>query len=333
MASQYEYGKRALRSGDRLRKSGKQQKVPLVSIVTPSYNKAEFIGETILSVRNQTYSRMEHIIIDGGSTDGTIDVIKKYEGTYDMHWVSEPDNGQSDAVNKGWRMAKGEILGWLNSDDTYMPWAVETAVKFLNDHPDVGMVYGDCNLINEHSKVTSRCQARKVALKEMLCRGNTLPQPAAFLRREVLDEVGYLDTNLHFAMDFDLWIRIGLEFKVEHISQFLANFRLCPGTKSMDEAYKFAPELLYILDKIFADPRLPEEIRALRRRAYSLVHFRFCADYLSQRQIKVARKHLVKAIRLYPRNLVDPWAAGYLVASFPGGRAIRTAVKPISRFF
>ena len=333
MASQYKYGKRALRSGDGLRDSGMQQELPLVSIVTPSYNTGAFIQETILSVKKQTYPRIEHIIIDGGSTDNTLDVIKEYKGTYNMHWVSEPDNGQSDAINKGWRMAKGEILGWLNGDDTYMPWAVETVVKFLNDHPDVGMVYGDCNTVNERNKLVQRCKAKKFNLKEMLCRGNTLPQPAAFLRREVLDEVGYLDTNLHFAMDFDLWIRIGLEFKVEHISQFLANFRRCSGTKSMDEAYKFAPELLYILDKIFADPRLPEEIRALRRRAYSLAHFKFCADYLSQRQIKVARKHLVKAIRLYPRNLVDPWAAGCLVASFPGGRAIRTAVKSILRFF
>ena len=125
-----------------------KEELPLVSVVTPSYNKGAFIEETILSVKNQTYPRIEHIIIDGGSTDNTIDVIKKYEGTYNMHWVSEPDNGQSDAVNKGWRMARGEILGWLNSDDTYMPWAVETAVKFLTGHPNVSVVYGNCNIIN-----------------------------------------------------------------------------------------------------------------------------------------------------------------------------------------
>lgn len=310
-----------------------EEKLPLVSVVTPSYNKGAFIEETILSVKNQTYPRVEHIIIDGGSSDNTLDVIKKYEGAYNMQWVSEPDNGQSDAINKGWKMAKGEILGWLNSDDTYMPWAIETAVKFLTDHPDVSVVYGDCNWVDECSEVTGRRQARKFALKEMLCRGNMVPQPAAFLRREIIDEVGYLDTNLHFAMDFDLWIRIGLEFKVEHIPQFLANFRLCPRTKSMDEAYKFAPEHLYILDKIFADPKLPKEVRALRRRAYSVVHFRFGADYFSQRQIKPARKHLVKAIKLYPQNLVNPWVAGCLVTSFPGGRAIKTVVRPILRFF
>jgi len=310
-----------------------EEKLPLVSVVTPSYNKGAFIEETIISVKNQTYPRAEHIIIDGGSTDNTLNVIKKYEGAYNMQWVSEPDNGQSDAVNKGWRMAEGEILGWLNSDDTYMPWAIETAVKILTDHPDVSMVYGDCNIVNEYGEVISRCSAREFNLKEMLCRGNMVPQPAAFLRREVLDEVGYLDTNLHFAMDFDFWIRIGLKFKVEYIPQLLANFRLCPGTKSGDEAHKFAPEHLYILDKIFADPKLPKEVRALRRRAYSLVHFRFGADYLSQRQMKPARKHLVKAIKLYPQNLVNPWVAGYLVTSFPGGRAIETVVRPILRFF
>ncbi len=120
--------------------------LPLVSIVTPSLNQGRFIQETILSVKDQTYPNIEHIIVDGGSTDGTLDIIKKYEGTYKMRWVSEPDSGQSDAINKGWRMAKGEILAYLNSDDTYMPWAVETAVELFSEHPDVAIIVGagDC---------------------------------------------------------------------------------------------------------------------------------------------------------------------------------------------
>src|SRR4030042_2589290 len=128
--------------------------LPLVSIVTPSYNKARFIEETILSVKNQTYPRIEHIIIDGGSTDGTLDIIRKYSDS--LTWISEPDKGQSDAINKGWKMSKGEILAYLNADDTYMPRAVETAVKFLADNMDVGLVYGECNIINEHGKVIGK---------------------------------------------------------------------------------------------------------------------------------------------------------------------------------
>src|SRR4030042_1306962 len=117
---------------------------PLVPIVPPSLNKGRFIEETILSIKNQTYPRIEHIVIDGGSTDETLDILKKYSNS--LIWISEPDKGQSDAINKGWRMAKGDILGWLNADDTYMPWAVETAVRFFAENPDVGMVYGRCNI-------------------------------------------------------------------------------------------------------------------------------------------------------------------------------------------
>lgn len=300
---------------------------PLVSIVTPSYNSARFIEATILSVKNQTYPHIEHLIMDGDSTDNTLSIIKKYEGAYNMRWVSEPDSGQSDAVNKGWRKAKGEILGWLNSDDTYMPWAIETAVKFLTDHPDVSLVYGDCNIVNECSEVTGWCQTRKFDLKGMLCRDNIVPQPAAFLRREIIDEVGYLDTNLHFAMDFDLWIRIGLKFKVEYIPQFLANFRLCLGTKSGDEPYKFAHEQLYILDKLFSDPKLPEEVSSLRRQAYSCAHFKVGTGYHSQRQMKLAREYLMKVIMLDPWKVVNPWMAGYLVTSLLGRRITNIVVK------
>ena len=165
-----------------------KEELPLVSIVTPSYNKGRFIEETILSIKNQTYPQIEHIIIDGGSTDNTIDIIKKHEGTYNMQWISEPDKGQSDAINKGWRMAKGEIIAYLNADDTYMPWAVEMAVKHLTKHPDISMVYGDCNIINDHGEVIGQEAAGEFDLKDILWRESMVPQQAVFLRREVLDK-------------------------------------------------------------------------------------------------------------------------------------------------
>jgi glycosyltransferase involved in cell wall biosynthesis len=297
---------------------------PLVSVVTPSYNTVEFIEETILSVKNQTYPHIEHIIMDGGSTDGTLDIIRKYEGSYNMSWVSGHDEGQSDAVNKGWKRAEGSILGWLNSDDTYMPYAVETVVKFLKDHPDASLVYGKCNITNEHSEVTGRCQAKRFDLKGMLCRGNMVPQPATFFRREVLDTVGDLNTKFHFSMDFDLWLRIALKFKLVYIPQYLANFRRCPGTKSEDEGYKFAHDQLQILDSIFSNPQLPAWLKALEHQAYSCVQFKIGTGYHSLRQMKLARKHLLKAIKLNPKNLANPWMAGYLITSFLWGNKTET---------
>src|SRR4030042_1239734 len=124
---------------------------PLVPIVPPSLNKGRFIEETILSIKNQTYPRIEHIVIDGGSTDETLDILRKYGDS--LVWISEPDKGMYDASNKGITMAKGEILGWLMADDTYMPWAVETAVRFLVENPDVVMVYGKCPFIDANGKV------------------------------------------------------------------------------------------------------------------------------------------------------------------------------------
>ncbi|MCL0076730.1 glycosyltransferase [Dehalococcoidia bacterium] len=301
-------------------------KKPLVSIVTPSYNKGAFIEETILSVKNQTYPRVEHIVIDGGSTDNTVDVIKKYEGTYNMQWVSEPDEGQSAAINKGWRKAEGEILAYLNADDAYMPCAIETVVEFLNDHPEIGMVYGDCNIVNECTEVVDRCPAREFDIKEMIRGRNLVPQPATFFRRAILDQIGYLDSDLDMAMDFDYWIRIGLKFKVRYIPQLIANFRMCPGTKSVSEAHKFGPEHLYIVDKIFSNAELPEELKSLRRQAFSYAHFSVGLSYWSQRQIRQAIKHLIKSVRLYPGQLRNTFKVGYFVVFLLfGERGIKIA--------
>lgn len=294
----------------------------LVSIVTPSYNGGHFIEETILSIKNQTYPRIEHIIVDGGSTDNTLDIIKKYEGTYNMKWVSEPDKGQSDAINKGWKMAGGEILAYLNADDTYMPWAVETAVRFFSENPDIGMVYGDCNEINEHGEVTGYRQATDFDLEGVICNyGVEIPQPTVFLRKEVINEVGYLDTNLHFALDYELWCRVGLKFKVKRIPQLMANFRICPGTKTASEPDKFGYDHLYIIDKIFSSNELSQGLKALERRAYSYTYLKIGLTYHSQRQMKQARRYLIKSIILRPVNLLIPWVAGYLVTALLGRKA------------
>ncbi|MFC1917413.1 glycosyltransferase family 2 protein [Chloroflexota bacterium] len=293
---------------------------PLVSVITPSYNTGRFIEETILSIKNQTYPHIEHIIMDGGSTDETLDIIRKYEGTYDMRWVSEPDKGQSDAINKGWRMAKGGILCWLNSDDSYLPDAVTTAVKYLEEHQDAVMVYGECNIIDECSTVTGRCQAKPFSFRKMLCRGNVVPQPASFWRRVVLERVGELDTGLHYVMDFDYWLRIALEYQIAYVPKYLANFRHCPGTKSISQSAKFAHDQLYVLDKLFAIPELPDKVKKLKSCAYGMVHFKIGAGYYAQRQMGQAREHLFKAIGLNPGIITESYIIPYLLLSFFRGR-------------
>lgn len=305
------------------------QASPLVSVVTPSLNQGRFIEQTILSIKNQTYPNIEHIIIDGGSTDNTLGIIKKYDGTYNMLWLSEPDDGQSDAINKGWRMARGEIIAYLNSDDTYMPWAVETAVNWLAAHTDVDMVYGDCNIIDESDEVIDQYPATNFDLEEMLCGRNMIPQPAVFLRKKVVEEVGYLDTHLHRTMDYDLWLRIGLKCKVIYIRQLLACFRIHPQMKGIRERHKFAEDRLYSLNKLFSTPNLTKEVAALRRHACSYAHLRVGTNYYSQCKMGLARKHLLKAITLYPQNLRKPSLTAYLLTSLLGG-TIGTRVMAIA---
>jgi len=277
---------------------------PKISIVTPSYNQGRFIEETIRSVLLQGYPNLEYIVIDGGSTDNSAEIIKKYE-KWLAYWISEPDRGQSHAINKGFEKATGLIYTWLNSDDTYMSSGIETAVKFLLEHPDVSMVYGDCNIINESSEVVDKIIGHQFDLKNTLIHvRHGIPQPTVFLRREVLGKVGPLDTNLHMAMDLDLWIRISLSFKMRYIPELLANFRRCAGTKTVSFGYKFEQDHLYILDKIFSNQSLPIEMRALKRRAYSWAYLRIGLVQRSLKQRAQAIKYMMKSLRLHPWPLI-----------------------------
>jgi len=153
----------------------------LVSIVTPSFNQADFLEETIRSVLSQDYPHIEYIVIDGGSTDGSIEIIHRYQERLTA-WVSEPDRGQTESINKGFALAHGDILAWLNSDDTYEPWAVTEAVAFFQAHPEVGLVYGDANFINEKGQVIGRFPAAQTSYKKLRRGYVHIPQQAAFFR-------------------------------------------------------------------------------------------------------------------------------------------------------
>lgn len=205
---------------------------PKISIVTPSYNQAQFIEETICSVLLQDYPNLEYIIIDGDSTDGSVEIIKKYE-TQLAYWVSEPDRGQSHAINKGWQRATGEIVAWLNSDDTYEPGAIRKVASFMQNNPEVDMVYGKCFYIDKESLIVAPFQHQEFNVSKMIQDHRWyIPQQTVWLRRCILDKVGLLDEGLHFKMDRDLYIRIGLNGKVVKLPIHLANFRTHEDAKS-----------------------------------------------------------------------------------------------------
>lgn len=206
--------------------------LPLVSIITPSFNQAQYLEETIRSVLEQDYPRIEYIIMDGGSTDGSVDIIRKHE-TRIKAWVSEQDQGQTDAINKGFNRATGDILAWLNSDDTYHPKAVGEAVKYLMEHPDVAMVYADCNFIDEQGRVIGKFASRQTDYQKLRRGYAHIPQQTMFFRAKYWKEVGPLDPSFYFAMDYDLWVRIAKRAPIKYLSgKTWANFRIHTSSKT-----------------------------------------------------------------------------------------------------
>ena len=226
--------------------------LPKISIVTPSLNQGQFIERTILSVLNQNYLNIEYLVIDGGSSDGTIDILKKYEGR--LIWESKMDKGQSYAINKGIKMCTGNIIAYLNSDDTYKLGAVATVVETFLRYPEIDLVYGDCSIINDNDKNIGVFRGIPTNFIRMLCTTRAcIPQLTAFWRTEVIKKVGYFDESLHHAMDTDFYIRVLKKHKSLYIPIDYANHRWHPVSKSSIEkencSNKFREDRIKILRK------------------------------------------------------------------------------------
>ena len=215
---------------------------PLVSVITPSYNQGQFIQATIESVLSQNYPNIEYIVMDGASTDHTAAVVKPYVNR--LTWISEKDRGQSDAINKGFRMAKGSIVAWLNSDDIYLPGAVSAAVAAFEQHPRTGAIYGEGFQIDKEGKVKSKFPfTEPFNLWKLTYSLDYILQQTVFFRRDALHDVGLLDESLHYGMDWDILVRLGKRFGLTYIPVEMGAIREYEDAKSFAGGAKRFDEL------------------------------------------------------------------------------------------
>lgn len=232
-----------------------------ISIITPSYNQAPFIERTILSVLDQDYENVEYIVIDGGSTDGTIEILKKYSDR--ITWKSEKDNGQTEAINKGLRMTTGDIVAYLNSDDTYEPGALAAIADYFRNNPDMKWAYGKCRIIDADDReirkpitLYKNLLLRKYSYAKLLSE-NFVSQPATFWKREIHVQEGFFDETEHFCMDYEFWLRIGKKHPAGVINDYLANFRYYADSKSGSVNKKQFQDELRIAKKYSQGKALP----------------------------------------------------------------------------
>ncbi len=272
---------------------------PLVTIVTPSYKQAHFLEETILSVLNQDYPNIEYIIIDGGSQDGSVDIIRKYENRL-AYWVSEPDRGMTDAINKGWERATGEYIGWINSDDLLLPGAVSEAVAFLDKNSNVGFVFGNIFIIDFESRIIDHLSYKDFNIYDLIRTAGYISQQGNLFRRSLYKKIGPLDPALDFQMDLDYWIRAGLVCDVGYIRKDLGSIRRHSATKTSTQVYRDGDDILKIYQKTFSQNHLPERLLKSKSELFSHAYL-YAANtyYYSGRQAQ-AYQLLRKAVFQFP---------------------------------
>jgi glycosyltransferase involved in cell wall biosynthesis len=219
--------------------------LPLVSVITPSFNQGAFLEATLSSVLSQDYPRLEYIVVDGGSTDGSLEILSRYKARL-AAFISEPDQGQTDAINKGFALAGGEILAWLNSDDIYYPGAVREAVDYLQAHPEVGMVHGAAHYVDEHGAPVGRFPSAPMDHADLRRGAPKIAQQAAFFRASAWRIVAPLDPTFFYAMDYDLWIRLSAVTPLAYVPRMWAGFRLHGESKSMTVARLCWPEMMRV---------------------------------------------------------------------------------------
>ena len=277
----------------------KMQDAPLVSIITPSFNQAAFLEQTIRSVLEQDYPNIEYWVIDGGSTDNSVEIIKQYAPRL-AGWPSEKDKGQADGINKGLAKATGEIIGWLNSDDLYYPGAIAGAVEDFRLHPEASFVFSDVESIDEHGNAFNLMRYDDWKLPDLMT-FHIIGQPGVFMRRAVLEQAGYLDLNYNYLLDVQLWLRMAAIAEPYYAPEEVwAAARIHSDAKNIAHAKDFGAEAFRLAKWLCEDQRFYPLSSKLFNKIWAGAH-RLNAFYLVEAgQYKSALSSYAKMLRLAP---------------------------------
>lgn len=281
----------------------KDPNLPTLSVVTPAYNQAEFLRDTIESVFSQDYPNIEHVVLDDGSTDDTPKILAEYGDR--VRWETHKNMGQTATINKGWAMTSGEIITWLNSDDTfYDSTSVSQGLKHLIDKPDLGIIFADSmyTLADGTELEPTRPIVDFTYEKMVRTCENSISQPSAFIRRAVIEKVGDLDPKFYYFMDWDLWIRAGLYFDIQHVEGIWSTYRLHAASKTVAQAKKAAPELEYLYKKFFARDDIPEYLRKIENEAMMNMYFTSGGYFLKGGDKENAAKMAAEAFKVNPKG-------------------------------
>jgi glycosyltransferase involved in cell wall biosynthesis len=295
------------KNGDKGKKAAMSH---LVTVVTPCFNSAHTLERTMQSVLAQTYTPIEFIVLDGGSTDNTIHLLKKY--STQLKFVSEPDRGQSDAINKGWHMAQGDILAWLNADDIYLPDTVQTAVDYFSAHPEVYWIYGSLEYRDDKGNFFPyRNPSRDWDYDMLLGHNCYIPQPTVFLRRQVIEDCGYLEENLHYGMDYEYWLRIGRKYPGRFVPALNAVMTWARTTKTEGGGVKRIQEIEAVIRR-YGGNDLPRGM-----------HHEWTMAFIEQSLKQIRAGHLRQAAQSfsrawrYPRTLPRGMAKTFIRLFIP----------------
>jgi glycosyltransferase involved in cell wall biosynthesis len=299
------------------------QRDPLVSIVTPSFNQAAFLEQTLLSVLEQDYPNIEYWVIDGGSTDNSVEIIKQYASRL-AGWVSEKDKGQADGINKGLAKATGEIIGWLNSDDLYYPGAIAGAVEAFRLHPEASIVFSDVESIDEHRTAFNLMRYGDWKLPELMT-FHIIGQPGVFMRRAVLEQATYLDLNYNYLLDVQLWLRMAAIAEPFYVPGAVwAAARIHSDAKNVAHAKEFGAEAFRLAKWLCEDKRFYPLSAKLFNKIWAGA-YRLNAFYLVEAgQFKPALRSYAKMLHLAPSTSKGTFKRiGYAMLGALGAQHLR----------